>query len=91
MALNPLCLGTDGALRRGATKAVLVLGVAGMLHFGSEPEYVPGSGGGNLGYYNGSETTLSDNSDLQRKAARIKLNNEIVLSVIKIWMEQCQT
>jgi len=37
MALNSLCLGTDGALKRGITKAVLVLGVSGMLNFGTPP------------------------------------------------------
>ena len=41
MALNPLSLGTDGALKRGAINSLLVLGVSGMLFFGGPPIFPP--------------------------------------------------
>ena len=95
MALNSLNLGTDGALKRGITKAVLVLGVAGMLRFGGdvppEPPVVPqpppaysGFGGGTGQGYTG--ITWSQ-TELLAKQKKLTQEDQEILLIIKCFLD----
>lgn len=83
MALNPLNLGTDGALKRGITKTILVLGVAGMLRFGDVPPNPPSGGGGG---YSASEA-YKDTYKEQRE--RLEKDDNDFMDLLTIYFEQC--
>ena len=86
MALNSLNLGTDGALKRGATKAVLVLGVSGMLYFGGNPPIPPSTGGGSrvTTVYGGGGTLMP----LPRPVKiSVEQDDAEVLSLLKYFIE----
>lgn len=83
MALNPLNLGTDGALKRGAVKKILVLGVAGMLYFGGTPiPPTPPSGGGGGGY---ATTSYRDHEkeNRERREREEREETEFVINFLK--------
>jgi len=83
--INPLTLGTDGALKRGTRKAVLVLGVSGMLFFsgGGVPDLGnrldPGDG------FTKREIAQSQNEILRRK--RIQADDEEVFLIIQTFIK----
>lgn len=102
MVLNSLNLGTDGALKRGITKAVLVLGVAGMLQFGGTPTppvTPPGTGGMGttgsapfghgrqlVGRYKESKYRIGNKEELKK----IVEDDEELMELIKLFI-QCRS
>jgi len=81
MALNPLNLGTDGALKRGVAKTILVLGVAGMLRFGDVPP-TPPSGGGGGGYATASYRD-HEKENRERREREEREETEFVINFLK--------
>lgn len=83
MALNSLKVATAGYLKRG-TKAALVIAVAGYLNFGGRPTPTPNESGDG---FKKSEAQ-KERRDWEE---RIKLDDDLVFHIIKIWVEKCQT
>jgi len=80
--LNSLNLGTDGALKRGAAKAVLVLGVAGMLYFGSTPvPPTPPSGGGGGGGY------VSHYDENKERRDKIRIEDSWIVAIVEVTLK----
>jgi hypothetical protein len=83
MSLNSLKIATSGYLKRG-TKAALVIAVAGYLNFNDVPPTPTQQSGDG---FRKSEA-YKNKEDWQE---RIKLDDDLVFHVIKIWLEKCQT
>lgn len=98
MALNSLKIATSGYLKR-TTKAVLVIAVAGYLNFGGTPPIPPtptptSQGGGTAPskqWYNDEHAIKKSQQDRIDEIERIKLDDDLVFNIIKIWTEHCQT
>lgn len=96
MSLNTLKVATEGYLKRN-TKALLVIAVAGYLNFGGTPPTPePSNGGGGNGSGSGGVNTeistwgKTSNTDKELQE-KIKLDDDLVFHIIKIWVEKCQT
>lgn len=83
MSLNSLKIATAGYLKRG-TKAALVIAVAGYLNFGGTPIPTPNESG------DGFKKSEAQKERRDREE-RIKLDDDLVFHIIKIWVEKCQT
>jgi len=83
MSLNSLKIATSGYLKRG-TKAALVIAVAGYLNFTDVPPTPTNESGDG---FKKSEAQ-KERRDWQE---RIKLDDDLVFHIIKIWVEKCQT
>jgi len=103
MSLNSLKIATSGYLKRG-TKAALVIAVAGYLNFSGTPPIPPvptpsQSGGGASSskqhhvksWQNDPDAVKKAEQDKKDEIERIKLDDNLVFNIIKIWTERCQT
>lgn len=94
MSLNTLKIATEGYLKRN-TKALLVIAVAGYLNFGGTPptpEPSNGGGGNGSGGVSATISTWGKIGDRDKDwEERIKLDDDLVFHIIKIWVEKCQT
>lgn len=83
--INPLTLGTDGAIKRGTRKAVLVLGVSGMLFFvGSPIPPIPPS-----------SVSVADGRSMEEKRVaeirhRVQADDAEIVAIINAFL-QCQS